>query len=79
MVGNFNDNGLNVNNLHPDNGNDNVWASPLVVTRNLTFATVLLFVSNHRAFSQFLGAFPGDSGIARWKALVYLWPAGGVL
>ena len=36
IVGNFNaDNGLNVNNWHRDDRNDDIWAAPLIVFRRL--------------------------------------------
>jgi hypothetical protein len=54
MVGNFNDNGLNVNNLHPDNANNNVWAVPLVVIRMLCLWLFLyLFCGSYPAAEHF--------------------------
>ena len=50
-VGNFNAvDGLNVNNWNRDNGNDNVFASPLVVSRKKVLTgSVLLGGSNPSA------------------------------
>lgn len=47
-VGNFDDNGLNVNNWNHDNRNDNLWVSPLIVS-----SIIFGILSIHRAFCQF--------------------------
>ncbi|OGH35877.1 MAG: hypothetical protein A3B38_03095 [Candidatus Levybacteria bacterium RIFCSPLOWO2_01_FULL_36_13] len=59
-VGNFNpDNGLNVNNWNRDNGNDNVWASPLIVSGNKFMARLAWrLLSILQAFCQFPVIFP---------------------
>jgi hypothetical protein len=64
MVGNFNDNGLNVNNWDRDNGNNYVWAVPLEVTRiSLLRLFLYLFCRTYPAtehFTYFLKHFLED-------------------
>ena len=55
IVGNFNeDHGLNVNNWHRDDRNDNIWAAPLIVSRkSLRRSVFLLLCGSHPPAEHF--------------------------
>lgn len=61
IVGNFNaDNGLNVNNWHRDDRNDNIWAAPLIVSRRLLSRGMFQLLCGSYPPAEHFTDFPQD-------------------